>query len=159
MKIYTRIPVVFIAIIVLAANSAFAGGISSHFIEVKMKDLAPGKIYSVEDETGRVLDINNTTEEMTIDIEIEAEAPVDYNLVPGYEPIPDLSWIVIEKNRFEEIGPGESVKTDILVSIPEDEEYAGKKYQVYIYSRTAGNATFRTGIMGRLLLETGDASP
>ena len=139
--------------ILAAAGIAMAGGLSSHFIEVKLKDVKIGKIYSVKEETGKLLDISNTTEDMTLDIAIESEKPKDYNLVSGYKPIPDLSWVVIEKNFFEKVKPGETVKTDILISIPKKRRYAGKKYQVYIYSHTAGKETFRTGLMGRLLID------
>jgi len=149
-----KLPILSLFVILAATGIAVAGGLSSHFIEVKLKDVKIGKIYSVKEETGKLLDISNTTEDMTLDIAIESEKPEDYNLVSGYEPIPDLSWVVIEKGYFEKVGPGESIETDILISIPRDEEYAGKKYQVYIYSHTAGKETFRTGLMGRILIET-----
>jgi len=150
---FIKSKIFFLAIIFLAAGTAFAGGLSSHFIEVKLKDLEPGATYSVKEQTKKALDIINTTEDITTDIGIEAEKPVDYNLVPGYEPIPDLSWVKIEKNYFEKVGPGQSVETDISISIPKGKEHAGKKYQVYIYSHTAGKDTFRMGLMGRVLLE------
>lgn len=149
-----KLPVIFLAIILLITNTAFAGGLSSHFIEVKLKGLIPGKTYSVKEMTKRPVDITNTTEDITVDIAVEAERPVDYNLVPGYEPIPDLSWVLVEKNYFTGVKPKESVETDVLISVPEDKEYTGKKYQVYIYSHTAGKETFRMGLMGRVLIET-----
>ncbi|MDD5135760.1 MAG: hypothetical protein PHN63_00265, partial [Candidatus Omnitrophica bacterium] len=70
------------------------------------------------------------------------------------EPIPDLSWVKIEKNYFGNVAPGGAIETDISVTIPSGSEYSGKKYQVYIYSHTAGEGTFRVGIMGRILLKT-----
>ncbi|MBL7069717.1 MAG: hypothetical protein ISS34_07665 [Candidatus Omnitrophica bacterium] len=152
--------ILFLVVTYITANTALAGGLSSRLVEVRLKDLTPGKIYSVKESTGKILDVTNTTEDITVNIGIEPEKPVDYNLVPGYEPIPDLSWVAIEKNYFKKVDPGESVKTDILISIPKDKRYAGKKYQVYIYSHTAGEAMMRVGIMGRLLIEIGgDVSP
>lgn len=153
MSDYKKISIFAMAIILFVAGTALAGGLSSRFIEVKMKDLEQGKAYSVKEMTGRMLDVNNTTEDVTTDIAIEPEKPVDYNLVPGYEPIPDLSWVKIEKSLFEKVGPGASVETDISITIPKGKEHAGKKYQVYIYSHTAGDETFRTGLMGRVLIE------
>jgi len=139
--------------IFMFSNIAFAGGLSTKFAEVKLKDLEPGKTYSVEKETYRALVIDNTTEANTVDILIEPEMPVDYNLVPGYEPIPELSWVTIEKNTFKDIAPGQSAKTDILISIPNQDMHKGKKYQVYIYSHTTGKAMFRVGLMSRILIE------
>jgi hypothetical protein len=147
------------AITCIAANTARAGGLSSHFVEVRLKDLIPGKTYSVKELTGKFLDINNTSENITVDIGIEPEMPAKYNLVSGYEPIPDLSWVKVDKNYFKKVGPGDSIETDIYISIPKDRKYAEKKYQVYIYSHTAGNDTFRMGILGRILIEIAAPSP
>lgn len=145
------------AMLLFMASYLYAGGLSSTFVEVKMKDLKPGKTYSVKAETNQSLVVKNTTEDITVDIAVNPEKPVDYNIVPGYEPIPDLSWVKIDKNYFEKIGPGQSAETDISITIPSGDEYYGKKYQVYIYSHTAGQGTFRVGIMGRILLTTAAA--
>ncbi len=147
-----------LSISLFCIGNLYAGGLSSHFVEEKMDDLKPGKSYSVKEVTKRALSIENTTTDVTFDIEITTEKPVDYNLVPGYEPIPDLSWVKIERNYFKDIGPGGSAETDMTITIPDSKEYYGKKYQVYIYSHTAGQATFRVGIMGRLLLNTAPSS-
>lgn len=133
---------------------AIAGGLSSTFVEVRLKGIKPGVVYSVEREAGMPLIVNNTTEAMTIDIGVDTEKPVDYNLVPGYEAIPDLSWVVVKKKFFKDVSPGQSAKTDILIKVPRGKKYAGKKYQVYIYSHTAGNEMIRMGLMGRILIET-----
>lgn len=141
------------AILLLSSSVANAGGLSTKFVEVTLENLELGKIYSVKEKTGKTLVIKNTTEDKTVDIAMEPEAPVDYNLVEGYEPIPDISWVVIEKSYFTDVGPGKEAETDILISIPDDEALYGKKYQVYIYSHTAGTAaTFRMGLMSRLFL-------
>lgn len=144
-------------ILLSSVSCLYAGGLSSHFVEEKMDNLKPGNAYSVKEVTKRALSVENTTKDVTVDIEIVPEKPVDYNLVPGYEPIPDLSWVKIEKNYFKDVGPGGSVETDILITIPSGKEYFGKKYQVYIYSHTAGAGTFRVGIMGRILLNISPA--
>jgi len=130
----------------------YAGGLSTTFVEVTLQGLEPGNSYSVQEKTGKTLIVENTTEGVTVDIEIEAETPVEHNLVPGYEPIPDLSWVMVEKNYFKDVGPNKTAETNLTITIPKDEDHYGKKYQVYIYSHTAGKATFRMGLMSRLLL-------
>jgi hypothetical protein len=140
-------------ILLLSSTIVYAGGLSTKFVEVTLDKLELGKIYSVKETTGKTLVITNTTQDQTVDIEIEPEAPVDYNLVEGYEPIPDLSSVMVEKSYFTDVGPGKEAETDILMSIPNDEALYGKKYQVYIYSHTAGTAaTFRMGLMSRIFL-------
>ena len=144
-----------LAAFLLCNNAAlYAGGLSSHFVEVKLQDLEPGRVYSVKEETGRNLVVKNTTDKKTVDIAIKPELPVGYNLVKGYEPIPDSSWIQIEKSYFKDVGPGESAVTDIKITIPKGNKHRGKKYQVYIYSHTAGKAAMQVGLMGRLLIHT-----
>ena len=139
-------------ILFIICNIALAGGLSTRFIQAKLKGLTPGETYSVEKKTGQLLIINNTTESK-VDIGIKPEIPIAGTLVSGYEPIPDLSWVVIKKSYFKNIGSNKSAKTDILVTIPPGKEYLGKKYQVYIYSHTAGKETMRMGIMSRILIE------
>lgn len=146
--------ILFLSIIFVVSNTLIAGGLSTTFVEVRLKNIVPGRTYSVEKETGMQLVINNTTETKKVDIAIEAEKPVDYNLVPGYEPIPDLKWVVIKKNYFKDVGPNQHAYTDILIKIPRDKKFANKKYQVYIYSHTAGKETIRMGLMSRILIET-----
>lgn len=142
-----------LAIIVITSTAVYAGGLSTTFVEVKLKDVKPGKTYSIKEVKGKALIIKNTTEDMTVDIGIEPEKPVEYNLVPGYEAIPDLAWVTIETDHFKDIGPGEKAETDVFISIPKGKEHEGKKYQVYLYSHTEGQATFRTGLMSRLLID------
>ena len=153
-----KLLIISLSIIFVISNTADAGGLSTTFVEVRLRNLKPGKTYSIREESGRLLIVKNTTESTTVDIGIDAEKPVDYNLVPGYEPIPDLSWVVIESNYFKAVGPGQSAQTDILINIPKDNKYAGKKYQVYIYSHTAGSEMMRMGIMSRILIDIEGAS-
>ena len=123
---FCKMPVLCLLIIFAACNIAVAGGLSSTFVEVELTGLKPGGTYSVEEKTGMPLAVDNTTESKIVDIGIKPEKPQDYNLVPGYEPIPDLSWVTIEKDYFKKVGPKQSAKTDILISIPDDKKYAGK---------------------------------
>ena len=159
MSRFVKSLILFLSIIVILSNIAFAGGLSTTLTEVKIEGAKPDVIYSIKEQAGKPLIVKNTTETRSVDIAIEAEKPVDYNLVPGYEPIPDLSWVVIEKNYFENVMPGESAETDIMIKIPDDEKYSEKKYQVYIYSHTAGKDMMRMGLMSRILIETAKFPP
>lgn len=148
------IAIVATLVLFLASSPVWAGGLSTRFVEVKLENLQPGKTYSVKAEKGRELKVSNTTENITTDIKIAPERPVGHDLVPGYEPIPDLTWVKVEKNYFEKVGPGQSISTDIKITIPAGDLFRGKKYQVYVYSHTAGAGTFRIGIMSRILFTT-----
>lgn len=141
-----------VAIMGICCELAFAGGLNTRFIEAKLENLKMGKTYSVKEMTGQNLSLNNGSEDKTIDISIDVEKPAAYTLVKGYKPMPDTSWVLIANNSFKEVKPGESRETDILITIPKDQRYCGKKYQFYIYSHTAGNSSFRVGVMSRVLI-------
>lgn len=141
---------------VFFSGSALAGGLSSRFVQVRLKDLKPGETYSVAKESGKHLIVKNTTEKITVDLGIDLEVPSEDMLLSGYEPIPDTSWIKVEKDHFKKVGPGGSAKTDLLISIPKDDRYYKKRYQAFIYSHTEGAGMMRAGIMSRLLIETGE---
>ena len=151
-----RIFKIFIAVVVcllFCVNNLYAAGLRTRFVEVKLNNLTPGNTYSVKELTKRTLLVENVARNAVVDIEITAEKPVSRNLTRGYEPLPDLSWVKIEKNYFEKIGPGCSVETDIYVTIPSGKEYYGKKYQVYLYSHTVGKTVYKVGLMSRILID------
>lgn len=67
-------------------------------------------------------------------LKIRPVLPKD-NLRDGFDEIPSLSWIKIEKTEGF-IEPQNFFETDILISIPDKKEYFGKKYQVNIEAET-----------------------
>lgn len=146
--------VALISLISFSASSVYAGGLSTPFIGIKLEELKPGKTYNVEKVTGKPLIVTNTTDAVTMNIKIEPKMPTADNLVKGYKPIPSLSWVKIKKTYFKNVGPGKSVKTKVLISIPNRIKYRGKKYQFQVYSHTAGKETFRVGLMSRVLIKT-----
>ena len=49
--------------------------------------------------------------------------------IAGYEVIPDTGWVKIDKDFYPAL-PGEDVRVAIVLSIPDDEQYLGKRYDV-----------------------------
>lgn len=129
-----------------------AGGIGTNFGKVIVKNLEVGKTYSISKLSKFLLTVKNNSEGPTgLEIEILKPSPDDKRLIEGREPIPDTSWISLEKYAFN-IPPGEEITTDVIVSIPENEAYRGKKYLVYILSRTT-KGMIRLALQGRMTLE------
>ena len=58
-------------------------------------------------------------------------APPPENLEPGYEPIPDEGWIVLEP-PFIEIEANSYKLVDILLDIPKWENLTGKRWEAWI---------------------------
>lgn len=129
-------------------QTVFAGGLSTPFGEVLVEDLPPGVGYSLEKESQMPLVVNNTSG-ITVNLKIEVLIPQESELKEGFEPIPDGSWIKIAKTQFV-VEPGEAAKTDVIISIPDDEKYQVKKYQVFIWSHTVGR-TIGVGLKSKLL--------
>jgi hypothetical protein len=137
-------------IVLICACVAEAGGLSTTFSVVTLEDLEIGKTYSTKEVANMPLEIVNTGKE-PVNLKIELILAQPEELKEGFEPIPDLSWIKLEKTEFNDIKPNETAVTDVILSIPDKEEYKGKKYQVFIWSHTFGTS-IGVGLKSKLLL-------
>ena len=84
-------------------------------------------------------------------LKMELLFPEASELKEGFEAIPDLGWIKLDKAEFTGIKPGEAATTDVIISIPDDRQYQGKKYQVFIWSHTVGRS-IGVGLKSKLLI-------
>jgi hypothetical protein len=130
-------------------SSLWAKGLSTGFSEVTLEELKVGREYSTREVAGLPLVVVNTGKE-PIDLKIELLMPEPTELKEGYKPIPDLGWIRLEETEFRNIQPKEAAETDVHISIPDDDTYRGKKYQVFIWSHTVG-AAIGVGLKSKLL--------
>lgn len=141
-----------------------AAGLTTGFGEVTLENLEIGKTYTTKKALNLPLAVVNTGK-TALDLKVEPVLPAtpasaggapseggkDSELKEGYEPIPSLSWIKLEKAEFREIKPNDSAVTDVIISIPNDKKYLGKKYQVFIWSHTVGGS-IGIGLKSKLLL-------
>jgi len=129
------------------------GGISTGFTEVVVQDLNVGKNYMIGKKVNQKLRVRNRGEN-SIELKMEVLVPSRSDLKEGYEPIPDTSWIELEKDYFF-VEPSKSAETDVVITVPNDKKYLGKKYQAYIWSHTVGKGKLpiALGLKSRLLLE------
>jgi len=130
------------------AMPLFAGGLSTSFGEVKVANLKIGQEHSMEETADFPLVVCNTSDEV-IELKMEALYPKDAELKDGYQPIPDINWIVLEQDYFV-LDPGDEAKTDVIIKIPDDNVLSGRKYQVYLWSHTIGRS-LGVGLKSRLL--------
>jgi len=129
------------------------GGISTSFTEVVVRDLSIGKNYAIGKKVNQKLQVRNRGNN-PIELKMEVLVPSSSELREGYEPIPDVSWVELEKDYFF-VEPSKYAVTDVIVTIPNDKKYLGKKYQAYIWSQTVGEGALpiALGLKSRLLLE------
>lgn len=131
-------------------------GLATTFGEIKLTDLKIGCTYLIES-----FRVTNTSSK-PVTIKINVASPDIAQLKSGYEPIPDTSWIKLEKDKFENVLPGHSIDTDIFVVIPQSTSLLGKKYQAYLYSYIEPvplMAVVTVGLNTRLLLEINSELP
>lgn len=137
--------------LMLVTSVAMGAGLKTYFGEVVVENLWIGQIYNLRDLINLPLEVVNTSD-YPVDLEIELEYPSGRPLRDGYEPIPNLDWIKLTKTYFT-VAPGGSAITDVIVSIPDDEKYLGKKYQVNIWSHMVpGKRAIAAGLLSRLLI-------
>lgn len=116
----------------------YAGaGLQTKFGLVTIENLEIGQTYNTREIASLPMVIKNTGDEkVTVKVEPlmpDAKSPSLVN--NGYAPIPDLSWVKLSRDEMD-IEPGASEATDILVTVPDDEKFLGKKYQVDLITRS-----------------------
>lgn len=136
-KLIQKITTIAIFCFLFSLEFGFCLGLSSTMGEVSIENLTIGSTYSVFQQSGMYLEIlNKGDESVSLRIDITKPKNIPEDLKKGYEPIPSIDWVKVEKNFFSEIQPGEKAITDITIIIPDDKKHYGKRYQVYLWSRT-----------------------
>jgi len=126
-------------------------GLKTYFGEVVVQNLRIGQTYNLRDLVNLPLEVVNTSE-YAVDMKMELRYPGGRDKRAGYEVIPSTSWIRLTKTFFT-VQPGASAITDVIISIPDDEKYLGKKYQVNIWSgMTPGQRMLAAGLLSKLLI-------
>jgi len=120
----------------IAQHGAEAGGLSTQLGEAVIENLQIGQIYNLNRLANLRLIVTNTSE-YNVDLRMDVLLPVGSELKDGSEPVPDTSWVKLSQDTFV-LGPNEKASSDIIISIPDDSRYLGKKYQVTIWSHTLG---------------------
>lgn len=138
----------FSALLLALSSTVYAGGLTTTFGEVTVENLRIGEEHSMEKIAEFPLVVQNTSNQ-EIELKVEVLYPKEGELKTGFAPIPDISWVTLECDHFI-LGPEEDAKTDVIINIPEDKEYLGAKFQVYLWSHTIGRS-LGVGLKSRLL--------
>lgn len=128
---------------------AKGGGLRSNFGVLILENLRIGRTYSVFDLASEPLKVVNTSDS-TVELKIELGYPAVHELKPGFEVIPDTSWVKLEKSEFT-LEPGQTAVADFTVSIPNDEKYINQRYQFFIWSHVVnihGGGNIFPAVMG-----------
>ena len=132
-----RIYAVFLSFLVFATHGVVeAGGLSTQLGEVVIENLQIGQTYNLKQLANLRLIVTNTSD-YGVDLRMDILLPDSTELRHGAKPVPDTSWIKLSQNLFK-LGANEKASSDIIISIPDGDQYLGEKYQVTIWSHTLG---------------------
>ena len=140
----------------VAAPPLQAGGLSTGLGEVVVENLQVGQTYSLKQLANLRLGITNNCDD-SVALKMDILSPDSSELKKGLNPIPDISWLKLSQDTFV-LGSNEIALSDITLSIPDENRYLGKKYQVTIWSHTVGLAgramSLGLGLKSRIIFTT-----
>ncbi len=141
------------------ATALQAAGLSTSLGEVVVENLQVGQTYSLKQLANVRLSVANNSDD-SVALKMDILSPDSSELRKGSSQIPDISWLKLSPDNFV-LGPNEIALSDITLSIPDENRYLGKKYQVAIWSHTvalAGRAlSLGLGLKSRIIFTTDTA--
>lgn len=112
-----------------------AYNVGTKFADVIMEYVQPGKVYNLRTMRNLPYRVRNDSDG-PVDLSIQIEIPVKDQLKPGYEGIPDPSWVRLVPNHLK-LAQGEEGLVDIILQVPEGDAFNGHHYQAHIVCQTA----------------------
>ena len=136
-------------ILLLTPFIVWAGGLSCNWGEVLVNNLETGKSYDLGQYAAAPFTLTNNFDD-EVPLNLKVLSPLEKELKPGYEALPDPSWVKLSKEEIKIPGLGKGT-INITLTVPADSQYAGKKYQFWIWTYTSGKA-MGVGLKSRILV-------
>ncbi|MBI5573525.1 MAG: hypothetical protein HY919_03095 [Elusimicrobia bacterium] len=136
--------------------------IATRFADLILENVQIGESYNLRTLKNCPMVITNLGNE-TVDVMIDVEFPMG-DVKPGYEPIPDPSWIQIVPAKYR-LGSQEQGSSDIIITIPNDKKLIGKHFQATLLTASqsfpppTGNFIIATGCVSRIRFSIGGMGP
>jgi len=141
-----------------------AAALSTNYASVFLENLKIGGSYNLTQSANYPMWVS-WKGEGRVKVRIVPTAPRSDELREGYEPIPDVSWVTFSKNDLELL-PDETEYLDVILNIPADQKYLGKKYQCYLFVSSipdttgpGGGLAISLGLKGKLYFSTDRKPP
>jgi hypothetical protein len=122
----------------LTTLPAMAGGLSCSLGEVVVEHLQIGNSYDLTQLANTRLIVTNT-DDHTVQLRIDILVPDTAELKLNAEAIPDPSWVKLSESDFS-MPAAQWVESHIQISIPNDDRFLNRRYQVMIWSHTVPTA-------------------
>jgi len=143
-------------LLALLSSPAPCAGLSTTFVKPIIRGIKIGQSYNITKKNNLPLAIVNKGDR-EMKVSVEPVFPQQSALSKGYEPIPDLSWVKVGENLLT-IAPKAIASTDVIIRIPYDPKYAGKNYEVMIWSKGAAGM-IGVGLKSRILINISEEIP
>ncbi len=146
----------FITLSVISAQAFAVEGLSTPFVNVTAENVPVGVPYVIQDSRGENLLLKNLGNH-PVRVQVDVLAPAANQIRSHAVAIPDVSWVRIDP-RVVEIPPHAERACSVTVTIPNEQKYRQRHYQVMIWSHgipsAAEGVSVRAGLLSRLFLRT-----
>lgn len=89
-------------------------------------------------------------------LSISLSPSLPLQLRPGYEPIPDTSWVSFSPTRLT-LAPHSREEITVSLSVPSQGEWGGKSYECWLTATANATGVIQLALNSRLLLSTSTA--
>ena len=127
------------AAVLALATTARAAGLRTPFGEVVVRNLKIGQTYSLYKLVNLPLRVINTGGD-DVDLAIEPIRVPPAEIRTGYDLVPSLDWVKLEKSSFT-LGPNREAATDLIITIPNDPALLGRRFEADFWSHTVNGRT------------------
>ena len=147
------------ALTALAPPARAGLGMSTRFGLVTLENLLPGTTVNTREAANLPYVITNRSD-VPLTVKIVVERPgKDLGMEKlGYEVIPDTSWVRLDRTELE-AAPGQDVGADVVLHVPDDDRWLGKRYQVNLHATGQGPGMFGVGLMSVLRFSVASRRP
>ncbi len=157
---------ILLLVLFLSGGPLWGVGLTMRFIDVTLENIQPGDSINLRAAKNLPLVVLNPDESGAgADIMIESLIPTPKETKPGYEPIPDPTWLKFVPDRYH-LGPKASASSDMIVTIPNDPKLIGHHYEAIIWAHTwiknrleTNGIVFQTGLRARVRISIGTVGP
>jgi hypothetical protein len=143
------------ACLLLASIALGSGGLSTQTAAVVIENLKVGHTCSLKALANYQLRITSTCDS-PVSLRMDVLLPDSSELKKNAAIIPDTSWVQLIPARFE-MEPQGTAAADIVITIPDDDQYLGRKFQVMVWSHTVGSSFIQLGLKSRIIFTVDSA--
>ncbi|MBI4395645.1 MAG: hypothetical protein HY548_01025 [Elusimicrobia bacterium] len=128
-------------------------GLVTRFADVVLENVNVGQVYNLRSERSVPYTLKNRGSAPT-KVVIEVLIPSAKELQPGYEAIPDPTWVKIIPNHLMLEANGAAF-SEVVLEVPDDPRYTGRHFQAAFWAHSSDEGLIGVGVRSRFRFSTG----